>query len=139
MIWAGEQVFGSNANVCLGLGCWANVCSYEKSHTIVTCFDLLSVPLPATVVFVRDEGRKPPKRKGQDMTQGEREDILSIVRTERERAEEALVQAHRLVSSADRHECRSALASLRVVEDECRSALVALRLVEDRLTDWMGH
>lgn len=59
------------------------------------------------------------------MTQGERGDILLIVRTERERWEEALGRAQRSDSPA--------------WETECRSALLALGLLEDRLTIWMGH
>jgi len=59
-------VFG--ANVCLGVsGCRGERVFDENCNTIVTCFDLLSVSLSATVVFVREKGRKPPNERGEQM------------------------------------------------------------------------
>jgi hypothetical protein len=59
------------------------------------------------------------------MKQTEWEDIVLILKTEKERWEESKERAHRSDSPA--------------WTTECGGALTALRLLEERLTAWVGH
>jgi len=62
--------------MCLGL---ANVCLVRNCNQLVIRFDLHSVVGPDTLAVVREKGRKPPKRKGQDMTRKDYEIIAKAI------------------------------------------------------------